>query len=148
LVDPNESVAKAAIREAREETGLDVELERLVGIYSRTGSGVDVHGALFVAQPVDGVLEPQVGEVLELGYFNPDALPEDMLWWHRQPVADVFAGVGHGVAWSMQISPHQQIDSREMLYALRDRSELSRSEFYRYFFEDGGMEANLEVGER
>ncbi|MBN1992566.1 MAG: NUDIX domain-containing protein [Anaerolineae bacterium] len=146
-VDPEESLAQAAIREAQEETGLEVVLERLVGVYSRTGSGVDVHLALFAASPVGGVLKPQVGEVLELGYFSPDALPEDMLWWHRQPIADVFNGVGNGVAWSFNVRPRQKIKSREELYALRDRSGLSRPEFYRYFFEQAGTDgAKLEVG--
>jgi ADP-ribose pyrophosphatase YjhB (NUDIX family) len=146
-IDPGESLAQAAVREAGEETGLEVELQRLVGVYSRTGSGVDVHLALFVARPVGGRLEPQVGEVLELGYFAPDALPEDMLWWHRQPVADVFDGVGSGVAWSFNVKTQQKVNSRAELYALRDRSGLSRSEFYKYFFEQGGTdEAKLEAG--
>ncbi len=33
-VEAGESIAQAAMREARAETGLDVELTRLVGIYS------------------------------------------------------------------------------------------------------------------
>ncbi len=34
-VEEGESLAQAAIRETKEETGLDVELTRLVGVYSR-----------------------------------------------------------------------------------------------------------------
>ncbi len=34
FVDPGETVAAAARREAREETGLEVELEALLGVYS------------------------------------------------------------------------------------------------------------------
>ena len=35
IVEPGESVVEAAVREAREETGLEVGLTRLVEIYSR-----------------------------------------------------------------------------------------------------------------
>src|SRR5204863_6513029 len=34
FIDPGESAATAACREAREETGLDVELTELLGVYS------------------------------------------------------------------------------------------------------------------
>src|SRR6266496_6623167 len=34
FVDPGESVAQAACREAKEETGLDVDLTEILGVYS------------------------------------------------------------------------------------------------------------------
>ena len=37
-VEDGESLAEAAIRETKEETGVDVELTRLVGVYSRLGA--------------------------------------------------------------------------------------------------------------
>jgi ADP-ribose pyrophosphatase YjhB (NUDIX family) len=35
MIEDRESLAQTAVREAREETGLEVELLNLVGIYSR-----------------------------------------------------------------------------------------------------------------
>ena len=35
-VEPNERPADAAVREAKEETGLDVRVQRLVGVFTRT----------------------------------------------------------------------------------------------------------------
>ncbi len=80
IVDDGESVAQAAVREAREETGLEVCLTRLVGVYSRPkwhhgGS----HVIQFAAQPVGGSLQPDMDEVVEVGYFAPDALPTPLL---------------------------------------------------------------------
>jgi 8-oxo-dGTP pyrophosphatase MutT (NUDIX family) len=147
-VDPAESVAQTAIREAKEETGLEIELQRLVGIYSRLEhGGNNVHLVLFAATPVGGILQPQVEEVLALKYFDIDDLPDDMVWWHRQPIADVFNGIGDGVARSFVMTPPQSINSREELYALRDESGLTRPNFYRYYFEHSGTDAvSLEVG--
>ncbi len=100
-----------------------------------------------MARPIGGVLKPQVGEVLELRYFAPDALPEYMVWWHRQPVLDAFNDVGGSVAWAQKIKPAQVVNSRQALYALRDRSDLSRPEFYQHYFEGRGTdEVDLEVG--
>ena len=76
-VDPGETVAQAAVREIREETGLFVELSRLVGIYSAPQWH---HGGdkvvLFAASPVRGELDPQTSEVLDLGFFVQEQLPD------------------------------------------------------------------------
>ncbi|MCA9921051.1 MAG: NUDIX domain-containing protein [Anaerolineales bacterium] len=137
-VDPGESVATAAIREAQEEVGLAVDLTRFVGVYSRLGGEYSIHLNLFTATPIGGTLTPQADEVLEISYFSPGALPDDMFWWHRQQIADAFAGVS-GAAWEITVVPAEIVDSRPALYALQARSGLSPSEFYRYFFEKNGI---------
>lgn len=67
-----ETVEEGARRETREETGLDVVLERCLGVYSRSEAGVVV--ILYVAHVVGGVPNP-CAEVLELGYFAPSEIP-------------------------------------------------------------------------
>ncbi len=100
-VEPGESVAQAAVREAREETGLEARLTRLVGIYSlpRLRRG-DLHVVLFAAEPAGGA--PMRGtdpEVLDARYFHPDELPDALVWWHRQRILDALHGVGGSLAW-------------------------------------------------
>ncbi len=54
-VESGESVAEAAVREAREETGLEVELTRLIGVFSLPEwKGGGNHVAVFLARPVGG----------------------------------------------------------------------------------------------
>jgi ADP-ribose pyrophosphatase YjhB (NUDIX family) len=131
-VDKGESIAQAAIREAYEETGLEVELTRLVGIYSRPGwPDAGAHIISFTARPIGGELKPDPHEVIEMGYFGPDKLPQDMLWWHKQRILDALNGIGGGVVWSQEIDwPFENNLSREELYARRDRSGLSRRDFF------------------
>lgn len=129
-VEDGESLAQAAIREAREETGLEVELTRLVGIYSRPTGLRSMHLVLFAARPVGGALRPDPREVVEMGYFDLDAIPEPLLATHRQKIIDAF-GNAQGHVWSHElIWPFEPGMTRQDLYALRDRSGLSRQQFY------------------
>lgn len=58
FVEYGERVEDAAVREAREETGLKVKLGRLVGVYSELGRDPRGHvvGICFLAKPVGGKL--------------------------------------------------------------------------------------------
>lgn len=146
IIDPDESIAEAAIREAGEETGLTVELTRLVGTYSVYYGQWVSHSILFAAQAVGGSLQPQVNETLDLAYFAPDELPEFTMWWHHQQVEDAISGV-QGAAWRTNIEIALPFQSREELYRLRDDSGLSRQEFYRYYFRKPESKAHIrEVG--
>jgi len=59
FVEHGEKVEDAAVREAKEETGLKVKLGRLVGVYSELGRDPRGHvvGICFLARPVGGKLE-------------------------------------------------------------------------------------------
>jgi ADP-ribose pyrophosphatase YjhB (NUDIX family) len=135
-VEDGESLAQAAAREGLEETGLQLRLTRLVGLYSQphwhTGGN---HFALFAAEPIGGALGLAAGETIDAGFFERAALPEPMVWWHQQPIVDALdgaAGVARTDARPWPFEPHL---TRDDLYALRDRSGLSRQSFYLEHFE-------------
>ena len=71
-VDRGEVVEEAAVREVHEETGLEVEVDHLVGLFSERGHPVIV--AAFAAREVGGVLKAGL-EALNVGFFPPGDLP-------------------------------------------------------------------------
>ncbi len=97
IVEADELVAQAAVREGHEETGLEVQLERLVGVYSR---GDDLHAVVFAARAVGGTLQIDADEVVELRYFDPEALPETLPPEMELQIQATVAGVGGGMVWS------------------------------------------------
>ncbi len=129
-VDDGESLADAARREVREETGLEVELTRLVGVYSRVGWR-NHHVMLFAARIIGGSLQPDPHEVLEACFFPFDVLPEHMLIGQQHRIADVLNGVTGVVKTEYVSSSETNGLSRAEIYAVRDQSGLSRREFYR-----------------
>lgn len=71
-VDRGEVVEEAATREVLEETGLAVEVERLIGLFSKRAHPVIV--AAFAAREVGGTLKAGP-EALDVGFFSLDDLP-------------------------------------------------------------------------
>ena len=76
FIDRGETVAAAALREAREECGLDVDLGPLVDIYSYPGVAVIV--IVYAATVVGGTLACD-DESLEARFFHADDIPWDEL---------------------------------------------------------------------
>ena len=72
-VDRGEVVERAAAREVLEETGLEVEIEGLLGLYSEAGRPVIV--AAFTGIEHGGELAPGP-EALDVGFFDLDNLPD------------------------------------------------------------------------
>jgi 8-oxo-dGTP diphosphatase len=75
-VDRGEIVEQAAVREAREEVGLDVRIEGLVGIYSYAGRTPIV--IVFAARAEAGEIVTDA-ESLEARLFAPSEIPWDEL---------------------------------------------------------------------
>jgi len=71
-VNRGEVLEEAAAREVQEETGLDVRVGALFGVYSERGNAVIL--VVYTADATAG--EPAAGpEVSEVGWFAPDDLP-------------------------------------------------------------------------
>ncbi|MCC6168983.1 MAG: NUDIX domain-containing protein [Caldilineaceae bacterium] len=148
-IEAGESLAQAAIRETREETGLEVRLTRLIGVYSRLGLLEDGHSLLFAAEPVGGNLRLQPGETVDVGWFHADALPTALMAWHQQPIRAALQGAGQGLAWTVHVSSPltEQVKNRQDLYAMRDQSGLARDEFYAELMRSTAIQETLDVGE-
>lgn len=82
MIEPYETPADAAVREMWEETGLIVELTRVIGVFGgeqcssvyANGDRVSWVAVVFGARAVGGTLQPDGVETLELRYFERDEL--------------------------------------------------------------------------
>ena len=75
-VDRGERVQSAAVREAREECGLDVRLDRLVNIYSYSGRVPVI--VMYAATILGGELACD-DESFEARFFEPSEIPWDQI---------------------------------------------------------------------
>ncbi|MGH2480247.1 MAG: NUDIX hydrolase [Ktedonobacteraceae bacterium] len=86
-VDPGETLDEALRREVREETGLEIEVGQLIGVYSKPLKQEIVLS--FRCTITGGTLNAcQDDEIDESRYFAPNSLPSNTLPKHHQRVID------------------------------------------------------------
>jgi 8-oxo-dGTP diphosphatase len=90
FIDYGESAEQAAVREAKEETGLAVRLTGIVGVYSDPQRDPRFHtlSVVFAAQCDEDALPCAGDDAKNARFFPLDALPPDMAFDHRAIVAD------------------------------------------------------------
>ena len=93
-VDRGEALTRAAIREAREECGLEVRLDGLVNVYSYPGRTAII--VVYAATALDGTLAVD-DESLECAVVTPADIPWTDLAFHstHDALRDYLAGLLH-----------------------------------------------------
>lgn len=98
-IEPEERPADAAVREMWEETGLHVELTRILGVYGgpefnttySNGDVVTFTMIVFEGRAIGGTLQPDGDETLEVRYFARSELPDlDKQPWVQAVLDDAY----------------------------------------------------------
>jgi ADP-ribose pyrophosphatase YjhB (NUDIX family) len=91
FIEALETPHESAIREVEEETGLIVEVDKLLGAFA-PGHSINVIILMYLARKTGGNLVPG-DDASEAGVFNRDTLPQNVAFeLHRKMIADYFAG--------------------------------------------------------
>jgi len=93
FVDYGESLGEAALREAKEETNLDVELKKQFHTYSDQNRDPRHHtiSTVYIAKG-KGIHEPK-DDATEIGIFTESNLPNEIAFDHRSILRDYFKRV-------------------------------------------------------
>ena len=110
-LEPGEQPDEALCRELREETGLEVEVVRHVGDYIR--HGFRPHTARVYCCRVTGGALRTSPETRVLRFVPPDALPNTLFPWYREPIADALR------ARAQPVTRHQHQGLPAILAAMR-----------------------------
>lgn len=88
FVNHDEDPAAAATRECREEIGAEVDITSLIGVYhvAKTTAS-SIVGIAYAGRPRSGEKLIPGGEMLELGVFSLDAMPQLAFPSHREVIA-------------------------------------------------------------
>ena len=92
LMDTGETIEETAVREIKEETGVDVKILKIVGVYS--GAKRDPRGTTltvcFLTKFVKGGGKTD-GEASEVRFFSPSALPKNIGFDHAKMIKDALS---------------------------------------------------------
>ena len=98
IVEPGEEPADCCVREVLEETGVHCVVDRLVGVYCTptitypNGNRAQYVVTTFACRATGGEARVCDDESLEVGYFPPDRLPDDLPAEHRSRIEHALAG--------------------------------------------------------
>ena len=96
FIEAREAPEESAIREVHEETGLAVEIDRLLGAYT-PGHGINVIILFYLAKAAYGEMIPG-DDASDVRLFKKHELPPNVAFeLHRRMIADFFSG---------KVSPH------------------------------------------
>ena len=98
FMDVGESVEDAAVREIREETGLDVELTGLLGVYSRSDRDPRGHtvSTVFTGCATDPTALQAGDDARRAAFYHLTRLPKEIVFDHAEILHDftkVLAGL-------------------------------------------------------
>lgn len=99
MVEPGELPSEAAVREMKEETGLDVELSGILGVFGgplfkiaySNGDAVSFVSTTFQARVIGGAITPDLTETLDIRYFSEEeTLSTDLKPYIRETLQVAF----------------------------------------------------------
>lgn len=89
----HEPLKDTAVREVREETGVECQVERLLGIYDSFVEGKSDHVALFLCQAISTAEPfPNSPEIVQAAFFPLNALPPNTTAGARRRLAELQDG--------------------------------------------------------
>jgi ADP-ribose pyrophosphatase YjhB (NUDIX family) len=91
FVEAHEAPEISATREVAEETGLNIDVGRIIGAYA-PGKGINVIIIFYLAMPTSGILTPG-DDASEVGIFKQNNLPENIAFpLHKEMIDKWFVG--------------------------------------------------------
>lgn len=96
-----ESISEAIVRETIEETGCEVKVIRLIGVYSNAdywifeypdGNRAHAFAAAFECVVIGGELKANMEDSLDVRWFTVSELPENIMPMHPKVIEDCIRG--------------------------------------------------------
>ncbi|KGP70867.1 NUDIX domain-containing protein [Pontibacillus yanchengensis] len=96
-VEPGETISEAAVREVKEETNLDINIMKLIGVYSEPsnqsftypdGNVVHFITTCFLAEITGGTISPCDAESIDVDIFDQWNIPKDLIEMHPKWLQD------------------------------------------------------------